>query len=529
MAIKKDTVAYGKSHIAKDFDSLLFTQGFLAFVATITALSLAVYWFQLNIITISKQDTENWQVLAMVYGVLPVLVGLCLASFRLFAKLSLQNLAKSIALAAVLIGTVFAPFLLYLGFQETAVGIWLFSSGWAYLLGYLVLFTLGYTAIIYLWTLYLCSLNHHLLTFQLAVGICLSVGLAAVIIYLATGPLVITVIQCLLFLLAWLFLLTANTEPAILKVSHELSKKRAITVKNDRWTYCIIGIDFGFALYLLLSSDNQFGEIVSGFFPENTLHAAAFLLPVLLASLLLYVCRYKFDYLLEKWSKDHLCITIVLPLLLICFVPPIGQFICKMALLFVVSLQIVIVLSASIEFIRSFKLSPTWYLGEDAFVAVSVGIGIGVAALDGVLSALLPFESALPLSFAVIILVNMSAQLNIEKGYYPNSSLNRVVEVPPPHVFQLQRDDDDFDEASSSHKARWRSKVLLVGGRYNLSARQIEIAEFLAKGRNAQFIADYLFLSKATVKTHIANIYAKLNIHSHQELLDIIESSTPSE
>ena len=101
--------------------------------------------------------------------------------------------------------------------------------------------------------------------------------------------------------------------------------------------------------------------------------------------------------------------------------------------------------------------------------------------------------------------------------------------MPPPHFFQLERPDDDSDETDSSHKARWRSKVLLVGGLYNLSARQIEIVEFLAKGRNAQFIADYLVLSKATVKTHIANIYAKLSIHSHQELLDIIESSTPTE
>ena len=407
MATKRDTVTNGKGRATKDFDSLLFTQGFLAFVATVTALSLFVYWFQLNILTADNKSASDERILVLIFGVLPVMVGLCLASFRLFAGSSLQPWLKAVALASAFVGTVCAPVLFYFGFQDNG-GAWLFSFEWLPLLICVAIFILGYTAIIYLWTLYLCSLNHYLLTFQLVVGISLSAGLTIAVVCLVAEPLVIAVVQCLLFLLSWLFLLTANVDTAILKVSHELSKKRAITVKNDRWTYCIIGIDFGFALFLLLSSDNQFGEVPAWFLSEERLHAAAFLLPVLLASLLLYFFRYKFDYFMEKWSKDHLSITIVLPLLAICFMPPVGQFVCKLILLFVVSLQIVIVLSASIEFIRSFKLSPTWYLGEDAFVAVAIGVGVGIAALDEAVFAFLPIGSSFPLSFAVIILANMA-------------------------------------------------------------------------------------------------------------------------
>ncbi|BDE95437.1 hypothetical protein CE91St30_07700 [Raoultibacter timonensis] len=46
----------------------------------------------------------------------------------------------------------------------------------------------------------------------------------------------------------------------------------------------------------------------------------------------------------------------------------------------------------------------------------------------------------------------------------------------------------------------------------------------LGKGRSAPFIADSLFISKGTVKTHTRHIYDKMGVHSKQELLDIIEN-----
>jgi len=64
---------------------------------------------------------------------------------------------------------------------------------------------------------------------------------------------------------------------------------------------------------------------------------------------------------------------------------------------------------------------------------------------------------------------------------------------------------------------------------YRLSPRQREIFLLLAKGRNVQFIRDELVLSTATVKSHIYNIYQKMDIHSHQELLDIVENAANAE
>ena len=45
----------------------------------------------------------------------------------------------------------------------------------------------------------------------------------------------------------------------------------------------------------------------------------------------------------------------------------------------------------------------------------------------------------------------------------------------------------------------------------------------LAKGHNAAFIQDKLCISKSTAKTHINHIYRKLDIHTQQELLNMVE------
>lgn len=63
----------------------------------------------------------------------------------------------------------------------------------------------------------------------------------------------------------------------------------------------------------------------------------------------------------------------------------------------------------------------------------------------------------------------------------------------------------------------------VVCARYKLTPREIEVFLLLAKGRNAEYIQNALFISNHTVKTHIYNIYRKLGIHSLQELLDIVD------
>lgn len=63
-------------------------------------------------------------------------------------------------------------------------------------------------------------------------------------------------------------------------------------------------------------------------------------------------------------------------------------------------------------------------------------------------------------------------------------------------------------------------------GSFHLSNREMEVLELLLKGRNVAYIAERLFIAPGTVKTHIHNIYTKLDIHTKMELFDIFEAFT---
>ena len=54
---------------------------------------------------------------------------------------------------------------------------------------------------------------------------------------------------------------------------------------------------------------------------------------------------------------------------------------------------------------------------------------------------------------------------------------------------------------------------------HSLSRREQEIIQVLAKGFRYKEIAEQLFVSQETIRTHIRNIYEKLNVNSRSEAL----------
>lgn len=96
-------------------------------------------------------------------------------------------------------------------------------------------------------------------------------------------------------------------------------------------------------------------------------------------------------------------------------------------------------------------------------------------------------------------------------------------------------EEDSSESATSTEKDRQEeSKQTLEKGsftrrceeiakQYVLSRRETEVLFLLAKGHNAGFIQNKLCVSKSTAKTHINHIYKKLDIHTQQELLNMVE------
>jgi len=53
----------------------------------------------------------------------------------------------------------------------------------------------------------------------------------------------------------------------------------------------------------------------------------------------------------------------------------------------------------------------------------------------------------------------------------------------------------------------------------NLTSREIQVLEQFSKGLKYEAIAENLFLSKGTVRKHVENIYAKLQVHNKLEAI----------
>lgn len=74
-----------------------------------------------------------------------------------------------------------------------------------------------------------------------------------------------------------------------------------------------------------------------------------------------------------------------------------------------------------------------------------------------------------------------------------------------------------------SQPVTWNDVCDFMAETYGLSARERDVFALIAKGRNAEFVQEELFISVHTAKTHISHIYKKLGIHSLQELISLVE------
>lgn len=87
----------------------------------------------------------------------------------------------------------------------------------------------------------------------------------------------------------------------------------------------------------------------------------------------------------------------------------------------------------------------------------------------------------------------------------------------------------DPGDAPSAEKLQddwrfWGRPCKAVADEHGLTPRETDVLEQLAQGRDLAFMEETFVLSRNTVKMHIRHVYAKLGVHSKQEVIDLVEA-----
>lgn len=68
-------------------------------------------------------------------------------------------------------------------------------------------------------------------------------------------------------------------------------------------------------------------------------------------------------------------------------------------------------------------------------------------------------------------------------------------------------------------------RAAAIASSYGLTPREAEVMLQFARGRSSSFIAEQLFVSNNTVRSHISHVYSKCGVHSRQELISLVENA----
>lgn len=96
-------------------------------------------------------------------------------------------------------------------------------------------------------------------------------------------------------------------------------------------------------------------------------------------------------------------------------------------------------------------------------------------------------------------------------------------------TMRTNRKEKEADEApavavADARAGRLEQHCACVARDYGLTPRESEVIVLLAYGRTLSIIARDLQIAKGTARTHIENIYRKLDVHKQQELIDLVET-----
>lgn len=152
-----------------------------------------------------------------------------------------------------------------------------------------------------------------------------------------------------------------------------------------------------------------------------------------------------------------------------------------------------------------------WALGI-GYTMQALGLEAGSVLGHVATSGLAANESAANVVNAIVVVAFMGYLLVGLRGFSFGETFAGIVPV-----VALRRAEDPEAKITRGCQA--------LAARCGLSERELEVAGLLARGKSGPEIQEELSISRNTAKTHVRHIYRKLDVHSQQELIDLVSST----
>ncbi|MDR1422854.1 MAG: helix-turn-helix transcriptional regulator [Coriobacteriales bacterium] len=159
-------------------------------------------------------------------------------------------------------------------------------------------------------------------------------------------------------------------------------------------------------------------------------------------------------------------------------------------------------------------MSIGWYFGVN-FTSILTGTAMGIAMCAASVIALLAIMTFVFPERDIDRMLPISSFPDSDNDFarwHESDELRSVSDASRQNNRETRDPERPFNQACK-----------LIGRTARLSAREQDIFEQLALGRSSESVAKRLSISPNTVHAHTQSIYAKLDIHSRQELVEIVE------
>ena len=170
--------------------------------------------------------------------------------------------------------------------------------------------------------------------------------------------------------------------------------------------------------------------------------------------------------------------------------------------------------------------TETLVAAAGARLVAVVGHLMGTVVVAGA-SLLLPEagpEGALRASELVMVLVYVVLLIVLLK--FPSLQvpfMTPVIPVDAPEPALAAAEDGAGRDAEVADGRYWIEPCNAIADTDKLTVREREVLELMARGRDMPFMEEQLFISRNTIKMHIRHIYTKLDVHSRQDIIDMVE------